>query len=110
MIVNLAAGAAAVATCVATAPQVSADAPRDLFDSPFFFPSFVVLTVVAGLAAYFATGGGALLGVLTVLPFFILFAARVVTDDQGLWPIGLAILLVCSAFPIGAAWIIGRRS
>lgn len=104
----LLAGSAAVALCVTTAPVVSADAPRDFFDSPFLLPSFAVLALLSGLAGWFAPRLGFVWGLAAAAPFFAYFAAGVVRDlrgggGQGLWPVGLIFLVGLTLVPVAAA-------
>lgn len=106
-LVLVVAGSAAVAVCVATAPRVAADAPRDFFDSPYLLLSFAGLAVVAGAAGWFTPRMGALWGLIAAAPFFVYFAVDVVgrsgDGDQGLWPVGVLFLVGLTLIPAAAA-------
>jgi hypothetical protein len=101
------AGTVAVALCVITAPVVSADAPRDFFDSPYLLPAFLALAVLAGLAGWFVPQVGVLWGLLAAAPFYVSFAPAVIKElregGQGLWPVGLLFLVGLTLIPLLAA-------
>jgi hypothetical protein len=99
------AGSVAVGVCLMTSPVVSSGAPRDFFDSPFLFPAFLLLSVLAGVAAWFAPQGGVWWGLLAAAPFYVVFFIGVVRDGggQGLWPVGLLFLIFYTAIPVIAA-------
>ncbi|WP_214415933.1 hypothetical protein [Sphaerisporangium fuscum] len=109
-LVLLAAGVAAAVLCSLTAPPLPVGLPREFVDSPYLLPAFAALTVLAGVAGWWAPGGGALWGVLVAVPFWVLFfvnAARLhpFGGAQGLWPVGLIYLAFLTAFPVVTAFL-----
>jgi len=106
-LILLVAGSIAVALCVVTSPVVSADAPRDFFDSPYLLPAFLALAVLAALAGWFVPQVGVLWGLLAAGPFYVYFAPAVVKElregGQGLWPVGLLFLVGLTLIPLLAA-------
>ncbi|MCT9934435.1 hypothetical protein N5079_29945 [Planotetraspora sp. A-T 1434] len=103
------AGSIAVAICLITSPPVAPDAPRDFFDSPYLFPAFVCLGILAGLAGWLVPRAGFLWGLLAAAPFYVVFAVGVIRevgeDGQGLWPVGLMFLVGLTVIPVLAALV-----
>ncbi|GLX00528.1 hypothetical protein [Microtetraspora sp. NBRC 16547] len=101
------AGSIAVAICVASAPPVAADAPRDFMDSPYLLLSFVGLAILAGLAGWFVPQTGFLWGLIAAAPFYVYFAVGVIEElregGQGLWPVGLLFLVGLTLIPVVSA-------
>ncbi|GGT27423.1 hypothetical protein ACFFV7_32155 [Nonomuraea spiralis] len=106
-VILIAAGVAAVAVCVLTAPAVAPGAPRDILDSPALLPAFAALAVLAGLAAWAAPHP--LWGAVAAAPFFVYFAAGVAGElregGQGMWPVGLMFLIGLTLLPLAASLV-----
>ncbi|WP_283137199.1 hypothetical protein [Rhizohabitans arisaemae] len=100
----LVAGSAGVALCLATAETLPGAAP-DLFDSSYLAPVFGVLAVLAAVASWFRPGASAVWGLAVAVPFFAVLAFRVVVDGSGdgLWVVGLGILILLTVLPVSAA-------
>lgn len=106
-------GTAAAAFCMLTAPVISATASRDFFDSPYLLPAFLVLTVLSGLAGWFAPTWGFRWGLVATVPFYVLLVVNIIREEtggggQGLWPVGLLFLVFLTILPVGAALATSR--
>jgi hypothetical protein len=103
------AGAAAVKLTIETAPPLTRG---DFFDSPYLVPAFFGLSLPAAAAGWFAPRVGLWWGLVAASPFFVTLLVQVPSDDQGLWPVGMAFLVVLTSLPsaaAGAASLLRRR-
>jgi hypothetical protein len=103
------AGAAAVKLTVETAPPLTRG---DFFDSPYLAPAFFGLSLPAAAAGWFVPRVGLWWGPVAASPFFVTLLVQVPSDDQGLWPVGMAFLVVLTSLPCaaaGAASLLRRR-
>ncbi len=82
---------------VETAPAYT---DGDFIDSPWWFPTWVLVATCAGVAGYLTRRLSLLWGALTVLPH-IVYTHLAITlewiEDDGLWVVGVAMLIVLGA-------------
>ncbi len=96
--------AAAVGALILSSRTAPSDTQGDWWDSPLFIPSMVAVGAAALGMSYHHPRRWPVFGLAAVAPYWSAQIAFGVSDDSGLWVVGLVFLVPLSAIPVLAAW------